>query len=279
MSDKKKETEKRKSEGLSNEELAEMRSHLKLRVPVVYSIVKHEGEEELARPQLSLWGSGIAAGIAISMSVVAEGTLHHYLPDAPWRPLVENFGYTVGFMIVVLGRLQLFTENTITAVLPLVAETTKENFIALMRLWGIVFLANMIGTFMFALAATYGGIFPAEHVESFRSIAHHFMQKDAAEMLLHGIPAGFLIAAMVWMIPSAENAIFWVVLLMTYVIALGDMSHVVAGAAEAFLLLLNGEVSLFQTFAVFMVPTYIGNVIGGTALFTMLAYAQVKDEL
>lgn len=267
------------TKGLTTDELAEVQEKLKLRVPVVYKIVKHEGESELSRPSISLWWSGIAAGIAISMSVVAEGTMHHYLPDEPWRPMVENFGYTVGFLIVVLGRLQLFTENTITAVLPVVADRTMVQFISLMRLWGIVFLANICGTFLFALAATYGGIFPAEHVESFRSISHHFMQKDATEMLLHGIPAGFLIAAMVWMIPSAENAVFWVVLLVTYIIALGDMSHVVAGSAEAFLLLLNGEIGLYQTFVAFMIPTYIGNVIGGTALFTMLAYGQVMDEL
>lgn len=266
-------------QGLSAEEFAEVQERLKLRVPVVYKIVKHEGEEELSRPTFSLWWSGVAAGIAISMSVAAEGTMHHYLPDKPWRPLIENFGYTVGFLIVVLGRLQLFTENTITAVLPLIADRTMDKFISLLRLWAIVFLANIFGTFMFALATTYGGIFPAEHVESFRSISHHFMQKDASEMLLHGIPAGFLIAAMVWMIPSAENAIFWVVLLVTYVIALGDMSHVVAGSTEAFLLLLNGEIGLHTTFMTFMIPTYIGNVIGGTVLFAMLAYGQVKDEL
>ena len=274
-----KESDTKEDKGLSTDELAEVQEKLKLRVPVVYKIVKHEGESELSRPSISLWWSGIAAGIAISMSVVAEGTMHHYLPDEPWRPLVENFGYTVGFLIVVLGRLQLFTENTITAVLPLIADRTKEKFIALLRLWSVVFIANICGTFLFALGATYGGIFPAEHVESFRSISHHFMQKDAAEMLLHGIPAGFLIAAMVWMIPSAENAIFWVVLLVTYFIALGDMSHVVAGSAEAFLLLLHGEIGLYQTFVLFMIPTYIGNVIGGTVLFTMLAYGQVKDEL
>lgn len=267
------------TKGLTTDELAEVQEKLKLRVPVVYKIVKHEGEEELSRPTFSLWWSGVAAGIAISMSVVAEGTMHHYLPDEPWRPMVENFGYTVGFLIVVLGRLQLFTENTITAVLPLIADRTTEKFMSLMRLWAIVFLANLVGTFLFALGTTFGGIFPAEHVESFRSISHHFMQKDAAEMLLHGIPAGFLIAAMVWMIPSAENAIFWVVLLVTYIIALGDMSHVVAGSAEAFLLLLNGEIGLYQTFIGFMIPTYIGNVIGGTVLFTMLAYGQVMDEL
>ncbi len=86
--------------------------------PVIYEVIRQDGDEELARPLNSLWWSGIAAGLGISMSVVAEGLLHRALPDREWRPLVENLGYTLGFLIVVLGRLQLFTSNTLTAVLP-----------------------------------------------------------------------------------------------------------------------------------------------------------------
>lgn len=264
---------------LSKQESREVEEKLRLRAPVVYEIVRAEGEEELARPMASLWWSGLAAGIAISMSVVTEGLLHRHVPAVAWRPLIENFGYTVGFLIVVLGRLQLFTENTITAVLPLMAERTSRNFYLTARLWGIVFAANTVGTLIFALATTYAGIFSADHLESVREIARHFMSKPPSEMLLHGIPAGFLIAAMVWMIPSAEGADFWVILLTTYLIALGDLSHVVVGSAEAFLLLMHGEIGLWQTFAGFMAPAFIGNVIGGTALFTVLAYSQVKQEL
>ncbi len=264
---------------INEDDADDIEERLRLRAPVVYHIVRREGDEELARPTSSLWWSGIAAGLCISMSVVAEGLLHLHLPDAPWRPLVENLGYTVGFLIVVLGRLQLFTENTITAVLPLMTERTRHNLYLLVRLWVVVFVANMVGTFLFAAAATYGGIFGPEQVESFRAISRHFMMKDAAEMALHGIPAGFLIAAMVWMIPSAGPAKFWVVVGMTYLIALGDLSHVVAGSTEAFLLLLNGEIGLWTTFATFMIPTYFGNVLGGTVLFALLAYVQVKEEL
>lgn len=264
---------------LSEEDEENVEERLRLRPPVVYHIIKEEGEEELVRPTSSLWWSGIAAGLCISMSVVAEGLLHKHLPDAPWRPLVENFGYTVGFLIVVLGRLQLFTENTITAVLPLITDRSGRNLYLLTRLWAVVFAANVVGTFLFAAAATYGGIFGPEQVESFREISRHFMEKDAAEMALHGIPAGFLIAAMVWMIPSAENASFWVITLITYLIALGDLSHVVAGSTEAFLLLLNGEIGLWTTFGTFMIPTFLGNVLGGTMLFAMLVYVQVKEEL
>jgi len=264
---------------LPKDDADDIEERLRLRAPIVYHIIKKEGDEELTRPMSSLWWSGIAAGLCISMSVVAEGLLHKHLPDAPWRPLVENFGYTVGFLIVVLGRLQLFTENTITAVLPLMTDRSGRKFYRLIRLWGLVFLANIVGTFLFAVTAQYGGIFGPEQVESFRAISRHFMIKDAAEMALHGIPAGFLIAAMVWMIPSAENASFWVVTVMTYLIALDDFSHVVAGSTETFLLLLNGEIGLWTTFGTFMIPTYFGNVLGGTMLFAMLAYVQVKEEL
>lgn len=266
-------------ETLSTKESEDVEDRLRLRARVVYEIVRAEGDEELERPIVSLWWSGLAAGLAISMSVVAKGLLYEYLPDAPWRPLVSNFGYCAGFLIVVLGRLQLFTENTITAVLPLLSDPSRRSFFLTGRLWGVVFAANMVGTLIFALAVSYGGIFPAEHTEPFLEISRHFMAKTPAQMFLHGIPAGFLIAVMVWMIPSAQGADFLVITLITYLIALGDLAHVVAGAAEAFLLLLHGEIGLWQTIGGFLVPTLIGNVVGGTALFTLLAYGQVKEEM
>lgn len=264
---------------LTEEEAREVEERLRLRAPVIYQIVREEGEEELARPVVSLWWSGLAAGLAISMSVVAEGFLRRHLPDTSWRPLVENFGYCIGFLIVVMGRLQLFTENTITVVLPVMAERSRRNLYCMARLWSVVFLANIAGALAFAVATTYGGLFTAEQIQTFRELAHHFMDRPALDMLLQGIPAGFLIAAMVWMIPSAEGADFWVIIVITYLIALGDMVHVVAGSAEAFLLLVSGEIGFWQTFGGFMAPAFVGNVIGGTVLFALLAYGQVKEEI
>ena len=251
----------------------------KLSAPSIYEIIREEGEEELRRPDDSLWWSGLAAGVLMSMSVVAEGLLRLHLPDTPWRPLVENFGYCVGFLIVILGRFQLFTENTITTVLPLTAEPSFRNFARTARLWGIVFFANVVGTLLFALAARYGGIFSPPQVQSFLELAHHFMDRDRFDMLLHGVPAGFLIAALVWMLPNAKNADFLVIAVITYLIALGDMAHVVAGSAEVFLLLVHGDIGLFGYLGDFLLPAFVGNVIGGTALFTLLAYGQVKEEV
>lgn len=111
---------------LSKAELEEIEERLRLRVPLVYHIIRAEGHEELARPVSSLWWPGVAAGLSNSMSVVVEGLLLQKLPDTAWRLLVVNFGYCTGFLIVVLGRLQLFTEkydnsgpsSSVAAVLP-----------------------------------------------------------------------------------------------------------------------------------------------------------------
>jgi formate/nitrite transporter FocA (FNT family) len=271
--------ETKSSDSLGGKDLQDVQTHLRLRAPVIYQVVRQEGEEELKRPLLSLWWSGVAAGLAICLSVVAEGLLLFYLPERPWTPLVSSFGYCVGFIVAVLGRLQLFTENTITAVLPVVARPTLHNLFVMVRLWGVVFAANMVGALVFAAAATWGGIFPADQMTAFLDLARHALSKEPMEMLLYGIPAGFLVAVMVWMIPSAESAAFYVVVMMTYLIALGSMTHVVAGSAEAFLLLLAGEFTLGRTIFGFLVPVFIGNVIGGTVLFALLAYGQVKREL
>lgn len=268
-----------KDKGISREEREDVEEHQKLRAPLVYEIIRTEGEEELRRPLVSLWWSGVAAGLGISFSVVAEGILHRHLPDAPWRPLVENFGYCFGFLIVVLGRLQLFTENTITAVLPLAKTRTARNFLLTARLWGVVFAANMAGTMLFALSAVFVGLYSSDQVAGLLEVSHHLMAKTPMEMLWHAVPAGFLVAAMVWMMPSAEGSEFWIILSITYLIALGDFAHVIAGSAEAFLLLLSGEIGIAQTLFGFLVPAFVGNVLGGTILFTVLAYGQVKEEL
>ena len=108
------------------------------RTPIIYEIVRRQGDEEMVRPIVSLWWSGVAAGMSMSFSLLAQAILQTHLPDAPWRPLVADLGYSVGFVMVVMSRQQLFTENTVTAVLPVMAEFTAGNLLKLARMWGVV---------------------------------------------------------------------------------------------------------------------------------------------
>src|SRR5215212_9309710 len=145
-------------EHLVEHEVEEIADHSRLRVPQIYQVVRHEGETEMARPVTSLWWSGVAAGLSITFSVFARAVLQHYLPETGWRPLVTGSGYTVGFLLVVLARQQLFTENTITAVLPIVASPNGKNLYRLTRLWAIVLAANMPATLAGALFSSFAPV-------------------------------------------------------------------------------------------------------------------------
>jgi len=264
---------------LTREDLAEVEDRLRLRAAVVYEIIRQEGEEELARDPIRLWWSGVAAGLSIGFSIVAEGLLHSYLPDASWRPLIENLGYSVGFLIVILARQQLFTENTLTAVLPVVGAPKLLTFKRTVRLWSIVFLANMTGTLIFAYGLSTGVFFPDAAQEAFREIAHHMMEIPSPDMFWRGIIAGWIIATLVWLLPSAEANPVGVIVVLTYLIALCDLTHVIAGSVEAFMLAFEGAISWSHAVFGFLVPTLAGNIVGGSALFAILAYAQVREEI
>ena len=102
---------------------------------MVHETIRKEGEGELQRTVQSLLFSGFAAGLSMGFSMVADGLLSARLPEAPWSGTVSSFGYTVGFLIVVLGRQQLFTESTLTAMLPVLNRRNRESLLLMLRLW------------------------------------------------------------------------------------------------------------------------------------------------
>jgi len=230
--------------------------------PIIYEVITQEGNEELSRSLRSLFWSGVAAGLLISVSIYAEATLRSMLPDTAWRGLIENIGYSVGFIIVVMGRLQLFTENTITTVAPLLVNPSSGNLYRTAKLWAIVYLANMIGTFAAAIYFYYLPVTTVEIRTAMESLSLHIFE-----------------FTMVWILPNAKHNAFWVILLFTYLIALGDLTHVIAGSVEAFYVFLMGDISLARAIASYIFPTLAGNVVGGTLVFTLLVYAQISPDL
>ena len=251
----------------------------RLSAKLIYEVIRRDGEEELERPVVSLIWSGLAAGILISLSVIAQAVLRVHLPDTPSAFLVEAFGYSLGFMVVILGRMQLFTENTITTVLPVVARRSLRCGLSMARLWSVVLVANVVGALIASAFMSVPGVFPAEVAEAMREISAHAMSLSAGDSFLRAIPAGFLVAALVWMMPSAEHIAFFVILTFTWLIAAGEFTHIIAGSVEMGLLLWSGELSLAGAVGGFFLPVLAGNVIGGTAIFTLLAWGQVKNEV
>jgi len=267
------------SKGLSETEVEKVAERKAGSAKVVHEVIRLQGDEELDRPLASLIFSAFAAGVAISMSILAQTFLKLRLPDAPWTELVSGLGYSVGFVIVIMGNLQLFTENTVTAVLPLATHPTIRNLVRLLRLWLAVFLANMAGTFLVAVLAAYCVIVSPEQLETMLALSQHALAHDAWTTFLLGMPAGFLVAAIAWLLPNARGGEFWVIVTITYVTAIGGFSHVVAGSGEAWLCWLAGKATFGHATFGFILPALFGNIAGGTGLFALLAHGQVRGEI
>jgi formate/nitrite transporter FocA (FNT family) len=266
--------------GLTPVERKDVEERAAPRSPVIHAIVSRHGQEELERPAGSLFWSGAAGGLTIMASVIAEAALLNKLPGTVGaREAIADLGYSVGFLMVVLGRMQLFTEQTVVAVLPVMARPGRPTLAAAGRLWAIVFLANMLGASVAAAITIHLHLMSPELTDSMLQVSAELLHRTPLETLAQAVPAGFLVASIAWLRAGSEGGEFWIVLSLTYVIALGDFAHVVAGAAEAFLLVFDGRIGIGHALGGIVLPALLGNIIGGTGLFALLAHAQVRQEL
>jgi hypothetical protein len=173
------------------------------------------GDEELGRPVSSLFWSAVAAGIAIMASLSVSGALHLSIPDALWRDAVVSLGYPVGFVIVVLGRMQSFTEQTVVAIVPLAREKTVRNLARVARVWTLVLAGNLVGTATVAALATYGHVQSDDIHEGMTAVAAKLMvrklpvpARSLARVRTHCTPAT-IAAPLIFAVAIAAVVIFW----------------------------------------------------------------------
>jgi formate-nitrite transporter family protein len=245
------------------------------RAAVIHEAIRAEGEGELRRPISALIWSGMAAGLSIGFSLVASGLIRAHLADTSWRPLVSCFGYSVGFLAVILGRQQLYTENTLTVMLPLLTLRDLSTLMQVIRLWIVVLLANLAGACVFAWALANFDLFGHEATKAFADIATTAVSVGWSTLLARGVVAGWLIALMVWMMPGADSSRAFIIVVMTYLVALGNLPHGIAGSVDGFFLVARGALSWHQMLGEYLTPVLIGNTIGGVSLVAFFNHAQV----
>ncbi|MEO6598226.1 MAG: formate/nitrite transporter family protein [Polyangiaceae bacterium] len=247
------------------------------RAQVLYEAIRVEGEQELARTPWALALSGLAAGMSMGFSLVAMALIRAALPDAPWAKLVVSFGYCVGFVIVIVARQQLFTENTLTPVIPMLQQKNLSTFVRMLRLWGVVLAANLLGTLAFAFVIQHTTVFAPDVKKAFAAFGEHALQGGFGSHFMGAVFSGWLIALMMWTLAGAEARIF-IVVVITYLVGLGDLSHVIAGSTEAFYAVFDGKASWLQYVSGFLVPVALGNLIGGITLVAVLSHAQISAD-
>ena len=263
----------------NGEEIEVDEERLPSQAMATHEVIRQEGEKELERDAMALLWSAISAGLSMGASLDAKGIFHVHLSELPGGFLLENLGYTFGFVIVILARQQLFTENTVTAVLPIMHKPTLSNIGLLLRLWGVVLAGNLIGTAIAAWAFDVMPVFDEPTREAFLKISLKVMQNPPLEMFANAIISGWLVATMVWMFPAAGSAKIIVIILMTWLIALADTTHIVVGSVEIFYLVFNGTLPWQEFIWPFALPTLAGNICGGTFIFALLSHAQIRNDM
>jgi formate/nitrite transporter FocA (FNT family) len=262
---------------LSGREIEEADERSSTTAKVVHEAIRLEGTEELDRPSSSIGWSGLAAGLTMGCSMLGEGILQAHLPDSPARGLIASFGYSLGFLFVTMGRQQLFTKTTLTAMLPVLHGSHGVRDVA--RYWLIVFAANIVGTLLFAAACNIPGLFPPDILQSFTELGTKAAEPGALAVLVKGVFAGWLIALMVWLMPAAASARFLVIVAVTWLISVSKFSHVIAGSAETALAAMRGAIGWDAYLLHFILPALVGNSIGGVVFVALLNHAQVKEEV
>ncbi len=260
---------------LTESQEEEAQSRTSVAVLVVHETIRKDGDEELQRPVAGLAWSGLAAGLSMGFSFLAEGLLRAYLPEASWRPLVVNLGYPLGFLIVIIGRQQLFTENTLTAIIPLLARRNLTTLVSVLKLWAVVLAANLAGAHVFSWVISHTAVVRPEVLSALRQLAIQAADVSPSNAILRGIFAGWLIAMVVWMLAATDSSRVAIIVILTYVVGLAGLTHVVVGSVEVLFLVMVGAKTWLSFISGYMLPTLLGNILGGVSLVSALNHAQV----
>lgn len=241
---------------------------------ILESVVE-DGQEELQRATPGLAFSGLAAGLNISFGAVALAGVAALTGGVG---LAAMLFYPVGFLIVILGQSQLFTENTITPVT--VVMERINNLTNLMRLWVVVFLANFVGVLAFGAAVVYGDMLQPTMMDIMFEEAIGKLDYGFVSTLFKAILGGWIVALMAWLVAASRDTISQVffVYVLAFLIPATGLTHCIAGSAEFTISVFAGEIPFLEFLGGFLLPTTIGNIIGGVILVTLLNYGQVAGS-
>ncbi|HEY4735369.1 MAG TPA: formate/nitrite transporter family protein [Gemmatimonadaceae bacterium] len=250
--------------------LTALEIHENIRAPAV---------EELERPASSLLFSSLAAGMLIGFSFLASGFASHYAPE-PYKHVFASMAYPMGFIFVVMGRSELFTENTLEPVIPLLHKRDARTLRQMLRMWGLLIVGNMVGALIFGLLLAKTTMVEPELHPSLQKIAADAMQGGFGEVFYRAIFGGWLIALLAWLLASTVDSIAQLFLIWatTAPIAAFQFRHSIAGSVEVFYRAASGAAGWGEALGGFVVPALLGNALGGVILVALFNYAQVAEE-
>ncbi len=245
----------------------------------IHENIRAPAEEELERPASSLLFSSLAAGMLIGFTFLSSAFVSYYSAE-PIKHAMASAAYPVGFMFVIMGRSELFTENTLEPVIPLLHKRDRKTLKKGLRMWGLLILGNLVGALVFAWIIGGTNLIESTLYPTMQKIAGDSTSGGFGEVFYKSIFGGWLIALLAWLLASTIDTIaqLFLIWVTTAPIAAFHFRHSIAGAVEAFYRAITGTAGWAEMLGGFIVPALIGNAVGGVLLVALFNYAQVAEE-
>jgi formate-nitrite transporter family protein len=240
----------------------------------IYKQVAMNAEQELMRSNTALGISGFGGGAFMGLSALGTAIAVSLLGNSAGAQMVSRMLYPIGFIAVIIGRSQLFTENTLYPVALVLAE--KRELWNTLRLWSVVLPANVAGAFAFALLASWTSALNPAYIDALSQLGSGAIAHTASSVFWSGVIGGWIIALAAWLVSGSHSitgsvAVIW---LLTYVVGLGNFAHCIATSCEIFVTVLTGHAT-WIAYPKWFFPAVLGNICGGVGLVTILEYGQV----
>jgi formate/nitrite transporter FocA (FNT family) len=239
----------------------------------IYQQVAKNAKEELKRSSVSLAISGLTGGIFMGLSALGVGIALAKLGGSPSAFIVSRMFYPLGFIVVILGRSQLFTENTLYPV-ALVLTEPREIWNTL-RLWATVLPSNVVGALLFAMLAGLTHAMPPEVVHAIAGLGVSAVHEPASTIFWSGVVGGWIIATAAWLVSGSHSITGSVMVIwaLTFVVGLGNFAHCIATSGEILTAVLTHQLP-WAAYPQWFGPAVAGNICGGVVMVTLLEYGQ-----
>lgn len=240
----------------------------------IFKQVATNARQELKRPSIALALSGFGGGAFMGLSALGTAITLVLLGDSNTAQILSRMFYPVGFIVVILGRSQLFTENTLYPVALVLAE--RREFWNTLRLWAVVLPANVAGAFGFAMIAALTPALDPRIVQNLSKLGMAAVAHPAWTVFWSGVIAGWIIALAAWLVSGSHSITgsVMVIWMLTFIVGLGNFAHCIASSCEVMVAVLVHQAA-WTAYPQWFFPTVAGNICGGVGLVTILEYGQV----
>jgi formate/nitrite transporter FocA (FNT family) len=241
----------------------------------VFQRIIAAADEEVETGTRELFFSSLAAGFAITITYLVYASL---TAKTDGDPITSALLYPLGFVFIILGSYQLYTENTLPPV-ALVLERLA-SLPLLLHTWLVVLLGNFTGGALGALVLAETGVFSAAAAAAATDLAMKGIEASPTDLFFKAVFAGLIVAGVVWIDYSVRDSITRFVLIFVAFLAIpyANLFHVVVSFTETLYLVFNGQTAVVSGLLGFVAPVLVGNTLGGVLLVTVVNYFQTTER-